>query len=160
MALRIFATLAGFALFAFGLYYITADVKPKAARDRGLFVAFGPASATTVEMELPVTDLMVREEGFGPGSPWRNAHDWSDAHLQVFDATGTKLPWQRRGAAMHAKGPVAGISDGFMVFKLVPGANYTLKYTPSVAAGLTYATDFTAATAAETSQQQLTLSKQ
>ena len=80
--------------------------------------------------------------------------------MQVFDGTGQKLTWQRRGAAMHVRGPVAGISDGFLVFNLTPGATYTLKYTPNVAAGITYATDFVAASAAERSQEQLALSRQ
>ena len=157
MAMKIFFTVAGFAGFAAGLYFMTRDVKPEADYDRVVAIAWGAATQDQVEMELPVTDLMIAKDPMGPGSPWANAHEWSEDHLKVFDSSGKKQKWQRRGMARHTKGPAAGISDGFLIFRLKPGDTYTLKYTPNIAAGISYSTEFIASTDAESRQQMLNL---
>ena len=156
MQLRIVATLAGFVSFAGRALSLFDDVETVGPdMDRPVNVALGPAAENKVEMELPVTDVMMMHEPPGIGSPYRNAHEWSRAHLQVVDANGTELNWRRRGHPTYMQGASAGISDGFLMFSLQPGATYTLTYTPSVAEGISYSTEFVAPNASSTSERQL-----
>ena len=156
MVMRIFATLAGFAAFAAGLYYFTQGAK-SAEEGQSIMTAFGPAGAATVEMEVSVTDPMISRDPMGPGTPWSDAIAWSDAHIQVVDSSGANLSWRRRGQATHTTGYIVGISDSFMLFDLKPGATYTLSYTPNVADGVVYSADFVASTSPEKSQDNLPL---
>ncbi|MBN2447134.1 MAG: hypothetical protein JXO22_10425 [Phycisphaerae bacterium] len=160
MALRIFATLATFVCFAIGLYWFSTQLKTSDEMDQAVTISFGPATQDAVEMELPVTDLMVRHEPPGPTSEYRNAHEWSEAHLQVFDANGEKLTWRRIGHPTYTKGAAAGLSDGFLMFKLKPGATYKLRYTPSVAERISYSSEFEASTDSEVSERQLMLPRE
>ena len=161
MVMRIFFTVAGFAAFAYGLYHFSRGGGAAGASvgDVSLYVAFGPATESAVEMELPVTDPMVSRDPPLPGTGFSDPVVWAEKHLQLFDSNGTKLSWRRRGMATYIKGPTAGISDGFLMFDLTPGARYTLKYTPNVADGVTYAGDIVAPTSSERSQEQIALSQ-
>lgn len=159
MVMRVFATLAGFVAFGFGLYYMTAGMKSGDQTEQTLTVAFSPVADQRVEMELPVTDLMVATDPFGPNMRYRDAFEWSEAHLQVFDANGAKLNGQRRGHARYTQGPVAGISDSFLVYRVTPGATYTLNYTPNVDARISYSAEFVVPDASQRSQQVVPLSR-
>jgi hypothetical protein len=160
MPLKIFATLAGFVAFGAGLYIISLGMEPADQRDRPMTIAFGPATASAVELEVGVTDLIFKDaDPIGRDSPWPNVMAWTDAHIEVVDATGKKLTWRRSGHASYMKGPTAGLCDSFMLFEITPGATYTLKFTPYIADGVTWAADFVAPTSDRQSQQQLALAR-
>lgn len=127
------------ATFAFGIWFVTKDMKPKDEQDQLIGFGFGPAANGNVPMQLAVTFGMMNADPPQPDSGGFTDHFlWIDEHFELLDANGQRLPWQRKGTSELVQGVDASIAECFIGTQLQAGQTYTFTYTSNVADGFKY----------------------